>query len=324
MKALFLPLLFLAASVHGAPAASAPATISKEADLTKIVLKPEAEERLRLKSVPVVRRAVPATRLFSGEVVRGLDGESGRVAPVVGGTLDEVLRLAELQAVADGRVRAAKVQVDAARTALDRAQKVLAAEAGSVRSVDEARTALGLAEAALATAREQRALLGAPVHQSGEARGLWVRTAIYSGEAPLLDAKAEAHIRALGASSTNRPVRPVNGPLTANAATATVDWYYELGPGLEFRAGERVAVEIPIRDGTVENLVVPFSAVLHDIHGGQWVYEVIAPHTYARRRVQVARLSGGDAVLATGPAAGTHIVTDGAAELFGTEFMTGK
>jgi hypothetical protein len=64
--------------------------------------------------------------------------------------------------------------------------------------------------------------------------------------------------------------------------------------------------------------------VLHDIHGGQWVYEQTAPHTYTRRRAQVARLAGGDAVLASGPPVGSKIVTDGSAELFGTEFMTGK
>ncbi|MEQ1851562.1 MAG: efflux RND transporter periplasmic adaptor subunit, partial [Chthoniobacteraceae bacterium] len=66
------------------------------------------------------------------------------------------------------------------------------------------------------------------------------------------------------------------------------------------------------------------NAVLHDIHGGQWVYEQTADHTYTRRRIQVARLAGNDAVLTSGPAAGSKIVTDGAAELFGTEFMTGK
>ena len=83
-------------------------------------------------------------------------------------------------------------------------------------------------------------------------------------------------------------------------------------------------MEIPTAASKVESLVVPFNAVLHDIHGGQWVYEAIAPHTYTRRRVQVTRLVGDVAALASGPAVGAKIVTDGAAELFGTEFMTGK
>jgi len=69
--------------------------------------------------------------------------------------------------------------------------------------------------------------------------------------------------------------------------------------------------------------------VLHDINGGQWVYAQTAEHVYTRKRIQVARLAGSDAVgsdavLSSGPPAGTKIVTDGSAELFGTEFMTGK
>ncbi len=323
MKSVF-PLLFLATLAHAAPTASAPATLSKETDLTTITLKPEAEQRLRLQTVPLVRRLVPVARSFAGEVVLSLGTDAAGTAPVMGGTLDELLRVADLQAVADGRVAAARVQAEAATLALERAQKVLQAEAGSVRSVDEARTALALAQAALNTAQAQRALLGSPVGRSAAPRRAWVRAAIYSGEAALLDAGAPAAVRPLTSATASHRAMPVRGPLTANAATATMDWFYELPEGLEWRPGERVAVEIPTVAGQVESLVVPFAAVLHDIHGGQWVYEALAGHTYTRRRVQVARLVGGDAVLASGPAVGAKIVTDGAAELFGTEFMTGK
>jgi hypothetical protein len=46
--------------------------------------------------------------------------------------------------------------------------------------------------------------------------------------------------------------------------------------------------------------------------------------TFARRRVEVARVAGGVVVLSAGPKIGTRIVTDGAVELFGTEFGAGK
>jgi hypothetical protein len=181
-----------------------------------------------------------------------------------------------------------------------------------------------MAEAALTTARAQRELLGTPVGQAGGARRVWVRVAIYSGEAARLDAKAVADVRALTSATATHTAKPVDGPPTANAVANTVDWYYELPAETSLRAGERVAVAIPALDGNSERLVLPFNAVLHDIHGGQWVYEQIAAHTYTRRRIQVARLAGAQAVLASGPAAGSQIVTDGSAELFGTEFMTGK
>lgn len=323
MKTL-LPLLLLTIAVQAAPTASAPATLSKEGDLMTIVLKPEAEQRLRLKVVAVERRAVPASRLFSGEVVRPLSADGAAHAPVLGGTLEETLRIADLQATADDRMLQAEAQVNAAKIALSRAEKVLSADAGSVRSVDEAKATLSIAEAALRTAKAQRDLMGAPVSQATQSRRSWIRVSIYSGESALVDAKANATVRGMTKTGGGQSAKPVVGPLTANAATATLDWYYELPADYGARPGERVAVEIPVLGSTGEKLVLPFDAVLHDIHGGQWVYENIAPHTYARRRIQVERLAGDMAVLATGPSAGAKIVTDGSAELFGTEFMTGK
>lgn len=303
---------------------SAPATITKEGDLVVLTLLPEAEAALRLKTVAVEKRTIPAVRLFSGEVVTPLAAEGKPVAPVLGGTLDEVLRLADLQATADGRILQAQVQMDAAKITVERAQKMLSAEAGSVRGVDEAKSTFALAEAAMATAKAQRDLLGAPVGQSSGSKRAWVRVAVYSGESALLDTQATANISALGSPDTRQSAPPVTGPPTANALTNTVDWYYGLPANTTLRSGERVAVEIPTLDGKIESLVVPFNAVLHDIHGGQWVYEQTIAHTYTRRRIQVARLAGHDAVLSSGPEEGAKIVTDGSAELFGTEFMTGK
>ena len=103
-----------------------------------------------------------------------------------------------------------------------------------------------------------------------------------------------------------------------------MDWFYEVAnPDHILRLGQRVAVWLPMQ-GEEESLVVPWAAILHDVHGGQWVYEATAPQTYVRRRVQVARVAGHDAVLAVGPKPGVKVVTDGAAELFGTEFGPGK
>jgi len=73
-----------------------------------------------------------------------------------------------------------------------------------------------------------------------------------------------------------------------------------------------------------ENLVVPFSAILYDIHGGEWVYEQIAPQKFSRRRVEVRHVVNGNAILARGPKAGTPVVIAGAAEIFGAEFGGGK
>ena len=70
--------------------------------------------------------------------------------------------------------------------------------------------------------------------------------------------------------------------------------------------------------------MVPWSAVLHDIYGGTWVYESLGDHVYVRRRVEVKDVVDDFAVLTRGPAAGTEVVVVGAAELFSTEFSTSK
>ena len=296
--------------------------LTKEADLVVLTLKPEAENRLRLKTVLPERKKISEVRLFSGEVVTPLASEGKTVAPFLGGTLDEVLRLADLQAAADGRLQQAQLQIDAAKIAVERAQKMLIAEAGSVRGVDEAKTALALAESSMSTARSQRDLLGAPVGQGGTRRA-WLRVAIYSGEAALLDPMAAAGIRLLGSAGV-QTVKPVAGPPTANGLLHTVDWYYEMPSQATFRAGERVTVEIPLSQPQGKGCVIPFNAVLHDIHGGQWVYLQVKEHAYARRRIQVLRVAGNEAVLHGDLPDGAKVVTDGSAELFGTEFMTGK
>ena len=73
-----LALLCLMATAMRLPAAetaSAPATVHKEGDLVILTLKPEAEQRLRLKVVPVERRGHPGDTIVPGEVVLPLAAE---------------------------------------------------------------------------------------------------------------------------------------------------------------------------------------------------------------------------------------------------------
>ena len=76
--------------------------------------------------------------------------------------------------------------------------------------------------------------------------------------------------------------------------------------------------------GQAETLVVARSAIVRDIHGGAWVYEKTAPHTFVRRRVSVSDTLGDRVALASGPAPGAAIVTAGVAELFGAELGFAK
>jgi hypothetical protein len=99
--------------------------------------------------------------------------------------------------------------------------------------------------------------------------------------------------------------------------------YYELSnEDGKLYPGQKLAVTVPLTS-RAKSLVVPFKAILYDIHGGAWVYQQVDEHVFARQRVSVEYVDRDKAVLASGPNAGSKVVTDGAAELFGTEFGVG-
>ncbi len=68
---------------------------------------------------------------------------------------------------------------------------------------------------------------------------------------------------------------------------------------------------------------VPYGAILYDAAGKIWVYKNPKPLTYVRHEVVVDYIKGDTAYLTEGPAVGTQIVIQGAAELLGTEYEVG-
>jgi hypothetical protein len=65
---------------------------------------------------------------------------------------------------------------------------------------------------------------------------------------------------------------------------------------------------------------IPYSAVVYDTDGSTWTYVNTAARTYERKPITVTEIDGEIAQLSAGPAAGTAVVTVGAAELLGTEY----
>jgi hypothetical protein len=93
------------------------------------------------------------------------------------------------------------------------------------------------------------------------------------------------------------------------------------------KAVERLGIKTtPLSEATVagkKRKVVPYGAVLYGADGKTSVYASSAPNTYVREPITVDFIEGDRAVLSAGPAAGTAIVTVGAAELYGTETGVG-
>ncbi|MEZ0265129.1 MAG: efflux RND transporter periplasmic adaptor subunit, partial [Phycisphaerae bacterium] len=150
-----------------------------------------------------------------------------------------------------------------------------------------------------------------------------------AGEAGAVAADRPATVAPLGGPGTPAPTglvaEPSGAPPVGTALTASIELTYQLAnpSSAPFRPGERVAVTLPLRDAE-DSLVLPWSAVVYDLYGGAWVYEVTGPRQYARRRVEVRYVDGGSAVLRAGPAPGAEVVSQGAAELFGREMGYAK
>ncbi|MBC7852171.1 MAG: efflux RND transporter periplasmic adaptor subunit [Pirellulaceae bacterium] len=179
---------------------------------------------------------------------------------------------------------------------------------------------------ALNVAPGETVAAAAPLFEVMKFDPIWVRVPVYAGESAELQAAESATIRSLADKSTSPGVvaKKVAAPPSAVPLSTTVDLYFELpNPNGTYRPGERISAELP-RKGEAESLVVPWSAIMHDIHGGTWLYEQTAERTYVRRRVQVQYVSGTSAVLKEGPKAGNKVVTAGVVELFGTEFGFAK
>ena len=272
--------------------------------------------------------------------------------------------VATAQMEAERQVESTKINVEAAQIAYERAVQLLKHKAGSQRSVDEAEAQLKLARQAFETAETRYRLLSgirldeeagqlasrtiaspvAGVLQSinvaaGEtvaaAQALfhvvtldrvWVRVPVYVGHWREIDTTQDATVAEYGQrpDAPPRTAEYVSAPPSADPAATTVDLFYQLAnEDGRLYPGQRLAVTLPVR-GRRQSLVVPWSAILYDVHGGAWVYEQLAPRTYARRRVEVLYVDLPSAVLARGPELGAKVVTDGAVELFGTEFGVGK
>lgn len=254
-------------------------------------------------------------------------------------------------------VTSAEAEEQAARQRLQRLEQLLLGGAASVRSVEEARAQHQVTVAALTAARERLAgaarnglgaqgelVVSAPFDgivqrisavpgqtvaasasllEIAQVDTLWVRVAVYAGDANAIDQSQPVSVSRLGQTDAPRRAAPVIAPLRGDPAAASVELHYALPDAqTSFRPGERVLVELPLKSSD-RSLVVPAASVLYDIHGATWLYEDVGRNAYVRRRIEISRHTGDRAVVNRGISDGARVVTTGAAELFGTEFGAG-
>lgn len=157
-------------------------------------------------------------------------------------------------------------------------------------------------------------------------KSVWIRVPVYIGDLDKIDLNKDAAVIPLGENQGEPLIhaRPVQGPPTSNASSASADLYFEISNNERlFRIGQKTKISLLLK-ASEENRVIPWSAILYDINGGSWVYVKVSSHVYSRRRVEVSHIVDDLVVLTRGVNAGDEVVTAGAVELFGTEFGVGK
>jgi hypothetical protein len=89
---------------------------------------------------------------------------------------------------------------------------------------------------------------------------------------------------------------------------------------LTARAAERLDIRTDaVRDAAGSETVIPYAAVFYTANGDTWTYTNREPLRFVREPIVIDHIEGDLVFLSDGPPAGTAIVTQGAAELFGTE-----
>ena len=260
-------------------------------------------------------------------------------------------------------IRAKEVQLQTASQNLKRTEQLLADKAASVKQVEQARADYAVALNALNTARSKANLLkgadpntlaksnstmlirspvdgillkinassnqtvnaGLPLADVADVKPVWVRVPLYEGNISGINQNSTATIQNLseGQGGVVATGRLVSAPVTSDPSTASSELYYEIpNEDGKFMPGQKVNVSLALQQSE-KNLVVPYAAILYDMNGGQWVYTNPEPNVFVRKRVEVRNISDSLAVLNRGLEPNTKVVTDGAAELFGTEFGGG-
>lgn len=96
---------------------------------------------------------------------------------------------------------------------------------------------------------------------------------------------------------------------------------------LDAKAAERIGIQTAaVREemvGGSKRMILPYGAIMYDPKGNTWTFTNPQPLVYVRHKIVVENIEGDRVICSEGPAAGTIVVTVGAAELMGAEHKYG-
>ena len=166
-----------------------------------------------------------------------------------------------------------------------------------------------------------------PEAEGGNRSAVWVRVPINVADLDEVAQGEPAFVLPLSPDNEadGLMAEVVETPTDDNADGVNTALYYLVdSPGHGLVPGQRVRVELTLAGSEMEQLVVPYAAVIYGLNGETWAYTSPEPLTFVRHLISIDYIEGDLAVLSEGPPAGTAVVTVGAVELFGAEFGIGK
>jgi len=324
----------------------------KESTLTTIHLTPEAENRLGIETRVVELKNLPKVLRIGGEVMAPPGQEVIVTSPVTGMVIatengyfpiagsftikgQDMMRLILIPPETDiisarEEVRVKQTEYEVALAEVERALNLyqgtyLDSAAQELSALIVESPISGVVQNINVTPGQTITVSTALFEVSPSDR-LWIRVPVYSGDLLKVDRSHKAFISTMGNHDGSGSVyaSPIQGPLRSDAGSASSDLYYEIDNknGI-FRTRQKVSAILTLKS-TGERLVVPYSSIIYDMYGGNWIYVRPGPQEYIRKRVELEHVTDTLAVLIRGVAAGDEVVCEGVAELYGIEFGGGK
>lgn len=356
--------------VHADLAAAKAAHADEQEPAGLVAYSKEDQWQTEFATVPAVERDLQDGVRAAGEI-RPVAGKhaiitapaAGRIsvsadAVAIGGAVEAGQTLATMaprvagvdRATLAADVAAADAELQAARTALDRAQRLLADKAGSQKAVDEAQARVDVARARRDGARGRLAqyqaglggggrggvaiksplagtLVGVDVasgqsveegqrlFQVMDLTKLWVVAHVFEHDLPQIDGATGARLHVPGRSD-EIVIAPPDGRLVTigrviDPETRTAPIIFELAdPAAHLRIGQ--SVDVVVATGPARRaLAIPQAAVLDD-GGRSIVFVMVEGEAFERRVVRTGVRSGGWVEVLAGVKAGERVVAEGA------------
>jgi hypothetical protein len=129
------------------------------------------------------------------------------------------------------------------------------------------------------------------------------------------------------ATAAGEDVRPAVVETVGGSAVSRITLTAEAAERIDLTTAPVTEELVAPSDGTaaqVRRKTIPYGALIYDSAGVAWAYTSLEPRVFMRAQLSVDYISGDTVVLVEGPETGTHVVTVGAAELYGAELGLGQ